>query len=161
MNANQADPLANLRDIHLPEAISSWPPAPGWWLALGLVVSLGIAFHLYKRARSRSLKRAALAELTGIENGYARSADVSQLALEISSLLRRVALTRFRRREVASLHGEEWAQFLLRTDNASGLNNESAMDLCNAIYAGPRALRDERAPAQWIAGAQHWIRGNT
>ncbi|MEC8428778.1 MAG: DUF4381 domain-containing protein, partial [Pseudomonadota bacterium] len=35
-----SDPLAQLRDIHLPEdAISQLPTAPGWWiLALTLIV---------------------------------------------------------------------------------------------------------------------------
>jgi hypothetical protein len=161
MNSNQTDPLAGLRDIHLPEPISFWPVAPGWWIALGLVIVLAIAVLLYRSARRRSLKRAALAELTGIEESYQRSSDVSQLALEISALLRRVALRRFLRREVASLHGEDWAQFLLRTDGKLELSSENAADLSNAIYAGSHTLRDEGAPAQWIAAARHWIRGNT
>ena len=30
------DPLSQLADIHLPEAVSAWPPAVGWWLLAGL-----------------------------------------------------------------------------------------------------------------------------
>jgi hypothetical protein len=161
MSANQADPLAGLRDIHLPEAVSFWPLAPGWWLAAGLVIALVIAVHLYRVARRRSLKRAALAELAGIEESYQHSSDVSKLALEISVLLRRVALRRFRRDEVASLHGEDWARFLLRTDDSSGLSHENAASLSSAIYAGPNAPCDEGTPASWISAARHWIRGNT
>jgi hypothetical protein len=161
MNANQADALAGLRDIHLPEAVSFWPLAPGWWIAVGLFMALALAAHFYRGARRRSLKRAALAELAGIETSYQRSSDVSQLALEISVLLRRVALRRFRRHEVASLHGEDWAQFLLRNDDKRGLSDESASSLSTAIYAGPHAQCDEEAPAKWLTAARHWIRGNT
>ena len=30
--AQAPNPLDQLRDIHLPEPISWWPPAPGWWI---------------------------------------------------------------------------------------------------------------------------------
>ena len=30
----QADSLAQLRDIQLPEPISWWPLAPGWWVLI-------------------------------------------------------------------------------------------------------------------------------
>ena len=29
-----------LRDLHLPEPVGWWPPAPGWWILLLLVTTL-------------------------------------------------------------------------------------------------------------------------
>ncbi|HAD08873.1 MAG TPA: hypothetical protein DCF62_05290 [Porticoccaceae bacterium] len=49
-----SDPLAQLRDIHLPEAIGWWPPAPGWWLlTLLLIAALGYALWWWRRRRAR------------------------------------------------------------------------------------------------------------
>jgi hypothetical protein len=42
---NPTDPLAQLRDIHLPEAVSWWPLAIGWWL-VAIVCILGLFFTL-------------------------------------------------------------------------------------------------------------------
>jgi hypothetical protein len=160
MNPNQPDPLAALRDIHLPEAVSFWPLAPGWWIALGIMVGLAVAIHALIVLRRRSLKRAALAELAEIEARYEGDGDVSSLALRLSTLLRRVALTRFRRREVASLAGVDWSSFLLRTGRKLGLSAEQAQGLGRAIYAGRYGLNDEEAPSRWIGASRRWIRGN-
>ena len=160
MNPNQTDPLAGLRDIHLPEAISFWPLAPGWWIAFALVVAIAIATHLLLAARSRSLKPAALKELEGIEARYQADASVSGLALRLSILLRRVALTRYGQREVASLAGDDWSDFLMRTGRRLGITSEHAHGLVEAIYAGPHARGDESAPGHWIHATRRWIRGN-
>ena len=38
--AINANPLDQLRDIHLPEPISWWPLAPGWWLLIIIALAL-------------------------------------------------------------------------------------------------------------------------
>jgi len=59
MNADDPSSIP-LRDIHLPDPIGWWPPAPGWSIVLGLLVlaSAGLAFALWHRHRRR-LQRAA------------------------------------------------------------------------------------------------------
>jgi hypothetical protein len=65
----ESDPLAQLRDIHLPETISWWPLAPGWWvliILLGLVTGW-IIFKAVQRKRANLYRRQALAKLLEIE----------------------------------------------------------------------------------------------
>jgi hypothetical protein len=99
-----------LRDIHLPNAIGWWPPAPGWWLLTGLVLLLTAGSlwlrRLYRRGRFRRL---ALAELEGLTE-----APSAEMAAGLSQLLRRAALCHYPRRDCAGLQGEDWLEFLDR-----------------------------------------------
>lgn len=45
--------LEQLRDIHLPQAVHWWPPAPGWWIVAALVLALTIWLGRYLQARYR------------------------------------------------------------------------------------------------------------
>ena len=54
-----------LRDLHLPEAISWWPLAPGWWVVIGLtMVLIGVILQRYLERRARgAARRHALRQL--------------------------------------------------------------------------------------------------
>ena len=58
------DPLSELRDLHLPAAVSPWPPAPGWWilLAFSVMLMVAIGYFLAHTLDSRKYRRKALAE---------------------------------------------------------------------------------------------------
>ena len=75
------DPLQELRDVHLPDPISWWPPAFGWWMVIvGLVIAGGLvvwAMAYRKRTRPR---RIALAQLQQVKQQYSVNAD-DQLAI--------------------------------------------------------------------------------
>lgn len=161
MNPQSADALANLRDIHLPDPVSIWPLAPIWWVLIGSVLLGALTVHLLVRARRRNLKRAAIRELAGIEAGFRSSGDVAGLALGLATLLRRVAITRFPRRDVASLHGAEWTEFLLGASRARGMTEDVASELSLVVYAGPRAAPAEPRVEEWISATRNWIGGNT
>jgi len=106
--ANSADPLAGLRDIHLPEAIGWWPPAIGWWLVLASMMLLIGAIYCWLRWRkiqknkaivfsNSDIIQAALVELAAIEIDSieldSNAAEQNQHILsELSQLLRRCAV---------------------------------------------------------------------
>jgi len=160
MNSANIQALSDLRDIHLPGAVTVWPLAPGWWLIFGGLVALTVGVLLHLRARRRSVKRAAVRELDGIEASFRSSRDVARLALSLATLLRRVAIARFPRRDVASLHGRDWSRFLVRTSGDRGLTVEIVHDLSLAVYAGPSAEPDASRVEAWTTAARNWIRGN-
>lgn len=157
------NPLNQLRDIHLPEAVSWWPPAPAWWvLAAALVV---LVFFLVKWLltlyREQRRKTAAISELEACYSrfleeaafaGHRSRAGIHFLG-EINAVLRRVALARFPQDNPAALSGRQWLEFL------------DACDGGRAFTAGPgQALgEDSYRPdfrgdaAALFALARRWI----
>ncbi|MDQ6999108.1 MAG: DUF4381 domain-containing protein [Mariprofundus sp.] len=131
-NAADADPLAQLRDIHLPDAISWWPLAPGWWMLFALILIIIVALFYYLRWRDiqknkpmtfspQQVMQAALLELTNIEKSHAKTEALSddharQVVANISQLLRRsaVQVTHLENdpKSVAGLTGDAWLNWL-------------------------------------------------
>lgn len=92
---NTQDPLAQLRDIHLPEPISWWPLAPGWWLLAALI--LGVLFFsirwLIKYRAKNCYRKEAHRLLTLIPINSPN--DNLKQCQNIMGLLRRVARTAY------------------------------------------------------------------
>lgn len=100
-----------LKDIHLPDAISWWPPAIGWWLLVLLIPALiGFSYWLYKRLTRKTALKTAKKTLAAIKLNA--ELDNTQKLRELSILLRRVAVSLAPRTEVASLTGHSWLAFL-------------------------------------------------
>ncbi len=101
-----------LRDIHLPEPVGWWPPAPGWWVLTALALTAAAVWAWLAWRRRTRVRRAALAQLRRIEKNYAADGDVARLARDLSTLMRRAAITADERRRVAGLTGREWLAWL-------------------------------------------------
>jgi hypothetical protein len=101
---NPASPLDQLKDIHLPDAVSIWPLAWPWWAMLIALVSL-IAFSVY-RYNKNQWRRQALKQLNTIT-----TQDEVICIQQCNRLLKQVALYRFGQ-TCASLSGEKWLEFL-------------------------------------------------
>lgn len=117
-----------LRDIHLPDPISWWPPALGWWLLLLLTIMLiiicvSICWYRNKIRSAPATQARQILHTIRIE--YARHSDDHHLLREISALMRRLCISLFPREQTASLTGEDWLLFLDSTmqDNSSDKAN--------------------------------------
>lgn len=100
-----------LRGLHLPEAISWWPPAIGWWLLVISVIGLVVfVYWLYQHLTRKTAVKMAKIALMGIKNN--KDWDNTQKLRELSALLRRVAISISPRADVASLTGVAWLHFL-------------------------------------------------
>ena len=110
----QTDPLANLRDIHIPGAIDPWPPAIGWWLiaaAALIAISYGI-YLVFKWWKSNQYRREGIRALKYLLDNHASE---KQYLRDYSDLLKRIALSAYARESVANLTGEAWVSFLDRS----------------------------------------------
>ncbi len=160
MDPTVASALEGLRDIHLPTPVPWWPLAPGWWAlcALAALVALVAAWTVHRRRRS--VRRAALAELRALEAAFRAAAEAGtdrvELAISLTTLLRRVALVRVTRDGVGSLHGEPWVAFLTEGAKDAARSPRVVRDLVQTAYGGERAAAGD--PAEWLAFARSWIR---
>lgn len=147
MNPQTIDPQTlNLRDIHLPEAISWWPLAPGWWLlAAALLLTLVFIFIARKIYLSRQLRRDITAELEAIKQQYQQTQNKSQLAKSLSILIRRASITFYPSKNIAGLTGENWLLLLDQTNanSAAGISFES--DTGRILLTAPYQPEDSLA----------------
>lgn len=142
----QQDPLAQLKDIHLPQAIGWWPPAPGWWIVTFLLLAsiLGLIYWIWRRHRKMAYRRAAVNQLEQIKAGYQQHRDPIKLLTELSVLLKRTCITRYGRDHSAGLTGQEWLQFLDSTGNTKGFTEGCGKALVEQRY---QAKPDVDCPA--------------
>ncbi len=130
-----SDPLAQLRDIHLPDAVSAWPPAPGWWLLSALLLTLAMwaGYRLHPQHRRNAYRRQALQELTALQSDTNVSA--TQTIARLNALLKRVALHAYSKSPTAALNGSEWVEFLNTTCPA--LSQKHGTTNVEIFQAGP------------------------
>ena len=66
------DSLAQLKDIHLPDPISFWPPAIGWWLLALLLLSglFTLCYFMLRYLSKHRYRRRAIKELKRIYQAY-------------------------------------------------------------------------------------------
>jgi len=147
-----------LRDIHLPDPISWWPLAPGWWLLAALLLTLvalsSLLIHLWRRGRLRREARSALEQ---IQNSYRQQGNAQRLAADLSVLLRRIAISRYPQAQVAGLTDSEWLAFLDRGIKKNKISGSFTQGVGRVLTEAPYRL-DAKVDAEGLLTlCQAWI----
>lgn len=158
------DPLSQLRDIHLPDAVTLWPPAPGWWLLLVLIL-IGLAF-MYRKAILAMIQRRKLAQVVEeLNQAHARYIALSQdpqqgnqagldFLASVNILLNRVVMVKYPDSPSEKLSGKPWLLFLDSFDNTTDFTQGAGSPLAEGIY---RRTFDADADAL-LAVTTAWIK---
>ena len=120
------DNLPELRDIHLPDGVSAFPPAYGWWVVLLAALSIVAAVKLIKIAKIKSKKLYALRLLKATDKSSSIKA-----AANMSEILRRICVYKYP--EALSLNGTEWIDFI-HLHSKTKMSIKTAELLLNAPY---------------------------
>ena len=130
------DPLADLKDIHIPPSVDYWHLAMGWYLIVSLcfVGFLVIIWNLYNRWDSVNPTQDVLKRLEHLRKAYEYEEDPVAIAIELSQLLRRVAMMAFPHQGIENLRNEIWLDFLERTGNIQSFTQGVGRALISAPY---------------------------
>lgn len=135
------DPLAQLRDLHLPTEPGWWPPAIGWWLLLVaviifLVFAVRWIYHHWQVNRWRKIARIELKNIRALP-----ISEPQKIITQCSILLRRIVLALDSRESVAALSGNEWLQHLDALSKSAVFTEKMGRLLLESQYQSPAMLR--------------------
>lgn len=162
---DSANPLSQLADIHLPEPVGFWPPAPGWWILFFLLCALlyWAARRYYANWKLQRARSFAMRELDKcLETFRAASRNIApdgvaslklNLVSDINAVLRRVAMKNFGNENFASLGGAAWIAFLRNHGDTSLLDDSLAFTLSEGRFAKQWDVDEQRLYQM----AQQWI----
>jgi hypothetical protein len=153
--------LDNLRDIVAPAPIPWWPPAPGVWLLLALVVVWLVAGLIlwWVHWRRQAYRRAGLRELRDIATRLDEAPERAAALVDLAALLKRVALVAYAREQVAALSGDAWLTFLDRTGGTAQFTRGPGAVLATvSSRPGLAAALDAAQVKALVATAQDWLR---
>ncbi|MFE8069547.1 DUF4381 domain-containing protein [Marinobacteraceae bacterium S3BR75-40.1] len=145
------DPLAALKDIHLPPPVGFWPPAPGWYVLvlLALVLAGLLAWGLFRLRRRRQWRQRVRATLPALPSA---ESNTGRFFTELNGALKRYARERYPEANPAVLSGAGWSRFL--ADKAPSLPGTELEKLA----ASGIEPRPKLTPREARELAQQWLR---
>lgn len=147
-----------LKDIHLPDPISWWPPAIGWWmLAVLIPLLIFLLFWLYKRLTAKTALKTAYKLLASIKKDTKR--DKLLIVSDLSALIRRVAISVSPREKAAGLTGRRWLAFLDSSIKGSPFTQGIGQLLADAPYRQTPPTESEIS--QLIVLCEDWLKAQT
>ena len=148
---DSAQLLSQLRDIHGAPPAPFWPPAPGWWIVLVLLLVLlaWLGRVLLRRWRERRRRRALLERLGDLKNRYDPHREPQAWLSAVNRLLKITAMRARAQAGPAALAGDAWTGFLA---------GEGDPGPFAALAAGPYQPEPDFDADALEQAARDWIR---
>ena len=142
--------LDQLRDVIPPPEPGFWPPAIGWWTIAILLVAISVGFiYLLKMVKARHARQHLTRDISN-----AATLESGQVAVRLSILMRKVAMTRFPQSSVAGLTGEEWLEFL----DQSGETDQFTRGPGRLLTTAPYDRHGETDVEALVRVCMSWVR---
>ena len=154
--------ISGLEPLIAPEEVAFWPPAPGWYVVVGILLLAVLLFLLgwIRKRRENHYRVLALNRLKGINERVGTSVVQGDI-LALNRLLKETALSIYPREQVAPLYGFTWLEFLDQHCSKTDFSNQFAGLLDTGTYISKDQLS---VPIdQWnllISNVEIWIRNH-
>ena len=151
--------LSGLKDIHLPALPPLWPlPAVFWIVLTALICCIFLARWAWIKKHELTARKYANREVESITNRF--RGNSYKTAMELSLLMRRIALMKYPRGDVSALTGKTWRQFLEKTTKKPVFKGEAG-DIVETVMFIPPDQFKYKDIAPLVAAAKEWIAENT
>ena len=146
------DNLPELRDIHLPEGVSAFPIAYGWWAMAVCIIGIFILYKLAIVILQKSKKRYALKLLRGLNQNQIKA------VAEMSEILRRICIVKYP--QATTFTGQQWIDFI-NSHSKTKLSSKYADLLLNAPYMPESKNQYSQSDIDFLRKfSQQWIGEN-
>jgi hypothetical protein len=151
MSSSLQNQLLALEDIITPQGVSSWPPAPGWWISIVIVLVIALVLAIFYRRYQKKwgYRREALALL----EEYKKSPNTTETAIKYLECLKRTAMSAYPNKAIDSLYGSAWFTFLNQQTPEPLFEAELESIICTTQYQKAFHLLDDKlykAIEMWI-----------
>jgi hypothetical protein len=155
--------LEDLKPLHLPDAVSIWPLAPGWWILISLpfVIAAIVMLIAWYKKRPKTLAYNALKSLAEKLSELSKDDPPSDTYLillqELNQLLKSISLLLNPKGDTAKLSGQAWANHLGESEGI--FTPEQLSLLSSGIYAPTEKIEiDKNILTNLLSSSQKWIR---
>lgn len=116
--SESTNPLAQqlaeqLRDVHLPDTVSWWPLAIGWWVVFAIVVlaTVLLAIFIIRKWQANRYRKTALSELADAHTLWRTHNDTGLYLSSVNDILKKVMLSLGQSSDI-SKSGSSWIEIL-------------------------------------------------
>ena len=149
--------IPEVEGIIPPDPVSFWPPQPGWYVVIVLLIALitWIVIKMVKDYRRNAYRRMGVQQLEVLKGSTVDQASL----VKLNSLLKAASIRAYSREKVASLSGSKWIEFL----SSSCKNDPFTSDQKKLISSGSfdRSLIDNTKQESWkllVVSSQKWMK---